>query len=98
MSLAVEQRPRTNEMGHISNVNTEPPVAIVLVRQRDRVIKVPRVDRVDGDDRVAGQVKASGEGRVMRGEGHVVRRVPGQFNTRHSPLATRHFLFKHLRL
>ena len=66
MCFAVEQRPRTNEVRHVGNVNAESPVPIVLARQRDRVIEVPRVDRVDGDDRVAGQVEAGAERRASR--------------------------------
>ena len=53
----VELPLRVDEVRHVGDVNAEPPVAGAGVEvQADRVVEVPRVGRVDGDDQILGEV------------------------------------------
>ena len=55
--LAVQRRVGPDEVRHVGDVHAQPPVAVVEPLQRDRVVEVAGVDRVDRDDRLAGQVE-----------------------------------------
>ena len=54
--LAVERRLGLHEVRHVGDVHAQQPVAVVVPLQRDRVVEVAGVDRVDRDDRLVGEV------------------------------------------
>ncbi len=58
MGLAVQGRAWADEVRHVGNVDTQPPVAVVELLQRDGVVVVAGVHRVNRDDRLAGQIEA----------------------------------------
>ena len=54
-------------MGDVGDVNAQEPAPAVGSLQRNRVVEIPSVGRVDRDDRPIGQVRASfGHGLVER--------------------------------
>ena len=49
VGLAVERRLGPHEVRHVGDVHAQPPVAVVGLRQRDRVVEIAGVDRIDRD-------------------------------------------------
>ena len=52
VGLAVQGRPRADEVRNVGNVDAQPPMAVVEPLQRDGVVEIAGVDRIDGDDRL----------------------------------------------
>ena len=50
--LAVQGGARTNEVRHVGNVDPQPPMAAGSCFQRNRVVEVAGVNRIDRDDRL----------------------------------------------
>ena len=57
---------RADEMRHVGDVHAQPPAAVVELLQRDRVVEIAGVDRIDRDDRLAGEVRAVADRFVER--------------------------------
>ena len=64
--LAVQRRPRADEVRHVGDVDPQPPMPVVELLQRDGVVEIPRVDRIDRDDRLAGEIRAVADRFVER--------------------------------
>jgi hypothetical protein len=54
----VESRLDRHKMRDIRNVHDQLPMAIVQSRERNRIVEITGVDRIDGDDRLVRQVAA----------------------------------------
>ena len=61
--LPVDDAPPRNVVAHVGDVHPQPPAALVPL-ERDGVVEVARVDRVDGDGEQVAQVDAAGLGRA----------------------------------
>ena len=61
-------------MGHVGNVHSESVAAVGRTRERDGVVKVSRVDRVDGEDKTVAQIAAQ---RICKRRLHVERKPLG---------------------
>ena len=57
MGLAVQGRPRADEVRNVGDVYAQPPMAVVEPLQGDGIVEVAGVDRIDRDDRLAGQIE-----------------------------------------
>ena len=57
---------RADEVRHVGNVDPEPPMPVVELFQRDRVVEIPRVHRIDGHDRLGGEIGAVADRFVER--------------------------------
>ena len=55
--LAVQGGFPRDEVRHVGDVYPQPPMPTVAPFQRDGVVEIPRVGRIDGNDRLAGQIK-----------------------------------------
>ena len=58
VGLAVQRRPRADEVRNVGNVDAQPPMPVVELYQRNGVVEIAGVDRINRDDRLAGQVEA----------------------------------------
>ncbi len=58
MGLAVQGRPRANEVRNVGDVDAQPPMPVVELFQRDGVVVVAGVHGINRDDRLARQVEA----------------------------------------
>ena len=64
--LAVQRGFRPNEMRHVGNVNPQPPMAVLQPLQRNGVVEIAGVDRIDRHDRLAGEILAAADRFVER--------------------------------
>ena len=62
-------------MRHVGDVHPQPPMSAVEPLERNRVVEVAGVDRIDRDDRQAGQVEPAGRNRLVE----LLRLPPGLF-------------------
>ena len=81
VGLAVQGRPRADEVRNVGNVDAQPPMAVVELLQGNGVVKIAGVDRIDRDDRLAGQIEPAFDrlveaGRLLPG---LVQGVLGEF-------------------
>lgn len=60
-SFAVQNAAAFHEMGDVGDVNSQHPMAGFVAFQRDRVVEVASVERVDGHDRVVRQVESASQ-------------------------------------
>ena len=56
VGFAIERRFVPHKMRHVGNVHAQPPVAVVQSLQRNGIVEIAGIDRIDGDDRLAGQI------------------------------------------
>ena len=82
--LAVQRRPRADEVRHVGDMHPQTPISAVELLQRDRVVEIPRVHRIDRDNRLGGEIRAVADRFVERfglpagfGQG-VFRKLVGQ--------------------
>ena len=83
--LLIERRAFADEVRHIGDVHAEQPVAPLDPLQRNGIVEVAGIDRVDRDDHAVGEVAAVGRDRLVEpvslsprvGEDHVGER-PGE--------------------
>ena len=54
-----------HEMRDVGDVHAQPPAPVVRCGQRNGVVEVAGIDRVDGDDRLAGEIEAAPEMRLI---------------------------------
>ena len=74
VGLAVQGRPRADEVRNVGNVHAQPPMAVVELLQGNGVVEIAGVDRIDRDDRLAGQIEPAFDRLVEAG-----RLLPGLF-------------------
>jgi hypothetical protein len=65
-SLDVQQRTRRDEMRHVGDMDSQSPVAVFEAFQRDRVVEIAGILRIDRDDRLASQIQSLADRLVER--------------------------------
>ncbi len=76
VGLAVQGRPRADEVRNVGDVYAQPPMAVVELLQGNGIVEIAGVDRIDGDDRLAGQIEPAFDRLV-----EAVRLLPGLFQS-----------------